>query len=399
MNVKKWNEYQQTQDTAIKSIIRRSFYSLLSWINPLFSKRNRILIYESKHLEDSNLAVALYLIQHRDYDLVCYTSENMPDNERYEGIHYIHGMRHLLKYCLTSKVIIQTHTQQIKFHPTKNQLVLQMWHGTPIKKSDHLLSSNPKQNLGWYFTKICYPSEYFKETYRIMLGGREEQMFLNNYPRTDLLLRKDDYIISDYSFTEGYDKCILWMPTYRNAPSINLGGRFDNKFPILNGDNIEQFNEFLKGKNTLVLIKLHPLQAEIDGINWNWSNILRIDNDFLSSRKIQLYSLLQRTDSIITDYSSIVFEYALTDKPIGFAIDDIEEYRNSNGFNVNNPEVFFCGEKLYTLQDLIQFVENISVGKDEYAALRKKIRDLSNYYIDGESCRRVAELIDKYMKL
>lgn len=398
MNVKKWNEYQQAQDTLIKSCLRRFLYWFLGFINPLFKKKNRILFYDYSGLQDSNLTLALFLKENRNYKIYSYSFYNIAAKERYDGIIYFSGIFKLIYFCLTSRVIVETHTQQIKFHPTDNQLVLMLWHGNPIKKSAHLLSKNPKQNLGWYFTKICYSSVYFKEIIRTMLGGREDQMFLNGYPRTDLFYQTDHKAdIACEEYLKGYKKAIIWMPTYRNSNSINLGGRFKEDFPILNSENIEQLNQYLKDRDTLLVIKLHPLQNEVKGIQWEHSNIRRVNNAFFSEKKIQFYYFLNKMDALITDYSSIEFEYILKDKPMGFAIDDIGSYKEKNGFSLDNLDKIFCGPKIYNFDDLCQFIDDVYNEKDKYINERKYVKSISDDYCDGNNCRRLAELIDKYL--
>ena len=91
-----------------------------------------------------------------------------------------------------------------------------------------------------------------------------------------------------------------------------------------------------------------------------------------------LYSLVGQSDALITDYSSIYFDYLLTQKPIGFVIDDIDSYSDKRGFVVENPEDYMAGEKIKDVSGLKQFIDGILDGKDLWKEKRAEINDLMN---------------------
>ena len=104
-----------------------------------------------------------------------------------------------------------------------------------------------------------------------------------------------------------------------------------------------------------------------------------------------LYSLLGRADALITDYSSVYFDYLLLDRPIGFAVGDMKDYEGERGFTVDNPYEYMPGEKFSDGEGMLEFVRSVFSGIDLYGAKRREMNDIFNKYQDGQklpqSCR------------
>ena len=116
-------------------------------------------------------------------------------------------------------------------------------------------------------------------------------------------------------------------------------------------------------------------------------------NSDIEYNNYHLYNLVAQCDSLITDYSSIYFDYLLLDRPIGFTIDDIESYRRNRGFIIDNPESLMPGMKIRNIQDFKDFISNTINNIDTYSDERKKINDLANKYQDDNNCKRIIELV------
>ena len=95
-------------------------------------------------------------------------------------------------------------------------------------------------------------------------------------------------------------------------------------------------NNHLKEKKVIIIIKPHPSQDmscfNVDDL----SNIKVITSPEMAQKNVQLYDILGETDGMLSDYSSVYFDYLLTDKPIGLTCDDIVVYRNKTGFSFDN---------------------------------------------------------------
>lgn len=131
----------------------------------------------------------------------------------------------------------------------------------------------------------------------------------------------------------------------------------------------------------------------------NLSNIRFIDEEFFEKNGISSYEFVASCDAMITDYSSIYFDYTLCDRPIAAVWEDLEEYKQKPGL-IDNYEFYMSGaEKLYNIDDLIGFVQRIGDDIDLLVSERRKIRDISNYSTDGKNASRVVDFIVDKAKL
>lgn len=105
-----------------------------------------------------------------------------------------------------------------------------------------------------------------------------------------------------------------------------------------------------------------------------------------------VYDLMKLSDALITDYSSIAFDYMLLNRPIGYAIDDMEQY--TIGFSVPNPLDYMTGMKMKTSAELREFIASVAAGRDDYRAEREKLRDRIHTYQDGKNSKRLLKLLD-----
>ncbi|MFR1380466.1 MAG: CDP-glycerol glycerophosphotransferase family protein, partial [Clostridium neonatale] len=128
------------------------------------------------------------------------------------------------------------------------------------------------------------------------------------------------------------------------------------------------------------------------------NNILFLTQNDIENKKINLYSLFNETDALLTDYSSVNFDYLLLNKPIGYVIDDFENYKNRPGFAMKNPLDVMPGDKLYSVKDLYRFIETLLKGEDNYRESREKVNEWANKYHDNKNCERLLKIIKKFYK-
>ena len=111
----------------------------------------------------------------------------------------------------------------------------------------------------------------------------------------------------------------------------------------------------------------------------------------MTARGVQLYRLLECCHALLTDYSTIYFDYLLLDRPVGFMLADIEEYKR--GFIIDDPTVEMPGDKLRNLDDLIGFMQRVVDGVDDYSPQRLALRDVVFKYQDNLNCQRLMDLL------
>jgi CDP-glycerol glycerophosphotransferase (TagB/SpsB family) len=122
-------------------------------------------------------------------------------------------------------------------------------------------------------------------------------------------------------------------------------------------------------------------------------NIVLINDEFFVKSKITSYEFVGSCDALITDYSSIYYDFTLRDKPVAAIWEDIEDYRRNPGFAVDVDFYMKGAEKIYTVEDFIAFIQRVGNGEDILKDERNKIKTMVNEFEDGESTKRVAEFV------
>ena len=190
------------------------------------------------------------------------------------------------------------------------------------------------------------------------------------------------------------------MPTFRKSKEKNISQDYldtETGLPLLdNYSEMKKFDEFLNQNNALFLLKVHPLQEELPVFERKFSNILVIKDDDLAVFNVQLYEFISKCDCLITDYSSVYFDFLLTNRPVLFTIDDYEGYLNSRGFLIDNVLEVLAGPHLNTITELKEEIINVLSDIDEYVDQRQRIVSLFYKHPDGHSSKRIIEFLNLY---
>jgi CDP-glycerol glycerophosphotransferase (TagB/SpsB family) len=157
----------------------------------------------------------------------------------------------------------------------------------------------------------------------------------------------------------------------------------------------EKVNKTLNTHNILLIIKYHSSQDMRYVLTKETTNIKIISDGFLSDSGVSLYSLLGAADALITDFSSVCYDYMLIDKPIGFDVTDLELYVKGGSSWVEDPLIYMPGEKIYSVDDFCKFIASVADGDDGFVSSRKELTDKIHVYQDNQSAKRVVDLISK----
>ena len=148
-------------------------------------------------------------------------------------------------------------------------------------------------------------------------------------------------------------------------------------------------------------MRLHP-EHDISGISLSEMSNVKICNDeFIKSHNTSLYKILTYTDALISDYSSIYYDYLLLNKPIALATFDFEHYKNHNGIIVKNYDEFkkaFPSVFVESFDDLIAFFTDIfNDNPDAYKCAEAKERYMKD--CDSHSAEKIVDYIANNYKL
>ncbi|WP_251619754.1 CDP-glycerol glycerophosphotransferase family protein [Odoribacter lunatus] len=274
-------------------------------------------------------------------------------------------------HSLTAKVYIYSHyTIDINFWTSGGAKKVNLWHGVGIKNIEfktHVGNAGKIYREKNILARIYMPhlfkrpdlmlstspmmTKHFSECFRITEQICVEDM----YPRCKPFFWKreklKEFIYKNESFAvrELYEKMLkynqiyLYMPTWREDRS---------DFIKISGIDFEVLNSSLRKKQALFLLKLHPatnLNVDIS----KYSNVLMVD------KNIDIYPLLPVTDILITDYSSIYYDYILMkEKHILLFPFDYSDYISKDRDLAFDFDKYTPGVRAYTFRELLDYIEN-----------------------------------------
>ncbi len=270
--------------------------------------------------------------------------------------------------------------------------VVYLSHGCPpIKNVKTVINLTP-----FNVTAALVTSEAARDYRPQMIHVPKERTFISGHPRNDKIFnsprRYREFLARDYS------KILLWVPTFRTH-YMTFGGRHreDSTKHYLYGlpliqqlADLEAINARLAEHNCLMIIKPHPM-ALLGGLDsFAMSHIAVWTNDHLATLGVNIYELFADTDAMISDYSSIVFDFLLTENRVAYILDDLHDYKL--GLALPNMLDYMPGEKIYTLDQFLQLVSDVASDNDQWATERARVNRWANRYHDGNNAQRLAEM-------
>ncbi len=268
----------------------------------------------------------------------------------------------------------------------KKQIVVELWHGAVAMKA-----FNTTPVIYKTFDYQVTPSTVTAERMRGFTGMRKEQAIINGDCRWDYLFSDCDEKIKAF-LGRGYDKYILGMPTFKKAKYWTDGQTESWILPVIkNKKQFEDLNAFCKKENVLLVLKVHHLEDTSFISAESATNIRIVKDEELQNNDIQLYELIGKSDALLTDFSSVAYDYMLIDKPIGYFVSNIQDY--SRGFIIDNIQDEMAGEKISSPDDLYDFIKGTKQGVDNYKDARAKIVDKFFVHKKGGNCERLLKIL------
>lgn len=386
----------------IKNIIR--VICTCTIFNIFLLKKDRYIFGQRDHLNKelfmhNSKYLFLYLNSIKK-DCVWFTNDiHMQKEFKKRGLKAV--KRYSLKgifYALTSRYWIadfETFTSSISNFLPQNNIRINLWHGIPLKKIGYDAPVCSYYSLN-KFEKIIYKLMRAEYNYYIAAGNFDAKNLSTAFDIPQIKLKqlgnpRLDAIYNDISHSEIFmeedyenikniknsgKKIIIYMPTYRNS-NFNLT-------QWLESPNLKNI---LHERNITLICKLHP--ADMNNINIESS-----DEIFIMNSASDVYPILKFTDALITDYSSIAFDYLLTGNPIIFYPMDLDDYKQSCGDFYMPYEDFAVGKiainETELIESIIEFDNNIDNYKQQRESLKKKLFK----FTDGKNCERITNFIE-----
>lgn len=298
-------------------------------------------------------------------------------------------------YLARAKYLVFNVRQPIWLKKRKEQVLLQTWHGTPLKRlvfdQEEVTAMSPTYKMQFYKKRqewdyLIAANQFSSEIFRncFMYDGK---MLEVGYPRNDLLNHPKKATIASKIKAKlqipNDKKLILYAPTWRDDEYIEAG---KYKFQLqLNLDRMQQE----LGHEYVVLLRMHYYIAsnlDLTGFD-NFAFNVSSYNDIT-----ELYLI---SDVLITDYSSVFFDYAILKRPMLFFTYDLDKYRDMlRGFYISMEEEL-PGPLLFTSDEVIGAIKNIDQLEVDYQEKYDQFYQKFCAWEDGEASKRVVEAVFK----
>jgi len=282
-----------------------------------------------------------------------------------------------IRHSLTAKVYVYTHhLADINFWTSGGARAVNLWHGVGIKNVEFKTTVGNagriyrKKNL---LARIYLPylfrrpdlmlstspmmTKHFSECFRISERDCVEDMYPRCKPffwSSDKLEKfiyanEDAPVVELYEKMQHFDRVYLYMPTWREDRS---------DFIKASGIDFGRLNVVLQKKQALFLLKLHPAtNLEMD--LGSYSNISVVD------RNIDIYPLLPATDVLVTDYSSIYYDYVLMKEKRTLLFPfDYSDYIKQDRDLAFDFDTYTPGARVHTFEELLNYVDGSPTESD-----------------------------------
>ncbi len=300
-------------------------------------------------------------------------------------------MRFQYIYATSARIFITDNFDPLyACNPRKGTRVIQLWHacGAFKKWGYSTLDADwggerrmweifPRYNT---LTDVFVSSEYVIPCYAEAFNCKEEIIKPLGVPRTDVFFDKDFVSSGREKLIEtlpgiGNRKIVLYAPTFRGDSPASAHN--DDVF------DFKKFKEALSDEYALVL-KYHPFT---DGKDTFTEEMQKLYGDciFLCPKEIGIDTAMCAADVLVSDYSSLVFEYSLLQRPMIFFAYDLEEYDNNRSYYYEYRD-FVPGPIASTDDEVLDYIRN-GTDMSKISAFRERFMS----GCDGNSTKRIAE--------
>lgn len=298
------------------------------------------------------------------------------------------------KEVARSKYWVINGRQSVVLAKRKDQIIVSTWHGTPLKKlgldignvytrDPFLKHSYIDVSKEWDY--LISPNRYTTDILKSSFGY-EREIFESGYPRNDILYNADENKVNEIKSKLNIPndkKIILYAPTWRDDEFVDIGSV---KFKLQL--ELDKLKEALSDEY-IVLVRTHYFisnNLDLSGVE---------DFAFDVSRYDDIAELYLVADILITDYSSVFFDYANLKRPILYYTYDLEKYENVlRGFYLDIHEEV-PGPLLKTTEEVIDSIKNIESLKEEYKDKYDAFYERFCSIEDGNASKRIVEKVWK----
>jgi len=384
----------------ISGMVKRAYYFTFGLAGKLPVKKKTVIFesFAGKQYSCNPRAIYEYMKEHHpEYNLIWSVNPSYTEIFEEKNVPYIH--RFTLKWLFAmarAEYWVVNSRLPLWIPKPKHTTYVQTWHGTPLKRlavdmeEVHMPGTNTekyKQNFTKEASKWDYlisPNRYSTEIFarafqfnKTMIESgypRNDFLYTDNRPETMKAIKRKINIPED-------KKVILYAPTWRDDQFYKKGKyKFDLDL------NLDKLREEI-GDNYVIVLRMHYLVAE----NFDLSPYKGFAYDFSSYEDIR--ELYMVSDLLITDYSSVFFDFANLKRPMIFFVPDIETYRDKlRGFYFDFEQEA-PGPLVKTTEEVIEKIKETETSDYRLPDIFEPFYEKFCYLETGNSSEKVVNRI------
>ena len=277
-----------------------------------------------------------------------------------------------------------------------------LWSGVPLKVFERDID-NPRSRyyrlfhgllperwflgvmMPWHLVRaelIIAPSAETAEITRRAFAVAADRVVITGYPRNDSIVSGSRAGVErDSRLPEGFvsaaaqgEAVFLYLPTFRDSKASYMAIDW------------QELEALLARINARFFFKMHPMDETQTPVGSD--RIVKLPQE------TDVYELLAHTDALISDYSSIIFDYMLVDRPIVYYTPDLEDFVSGSRSLNFDPADVAVGPMCSNFEELCAALEGIATGQsNDYSVRRRAIMPRLHQYTDANSSARVLRAI------
>jgi CDP-glycerol glycerophosphotransferase len=342
--------------------------------------------FQGKVIGDNPLDIFNELKRARpDLKFLWTTGPNTQAPEGAKGVRF--ASREWLDALATSKYLVNNTNWPWYFRKVTGQVYLQTWHGTPLKRLGRQIPNNnltksyldtmDREAAAWDY--LISPNPFCTEVFP-QAFGYSGRILETGYPRNDRLSTSSgadrQRIRESIGVANPATIVVMYAPTWRDYKRSATGNWESVTFMDKDIELPEGFQMIYRGHtNTHAAHKAEVAGRAIDVTKYP-----------------DVTELYLAADVLITDFSSVMFDYTVTGKPIMFLAPDLERYRAERGFYFDF-ETEAPGPILKTDQEVLVALTKLETISSEYHAKYRAWQQKFNSLEDGQAAKRVVDTV------
>ena len=298
----------------------------------------------------------------------------------------------MLNKIKTTDVLFTTHANLTEYKvQNSNTLYIELWHGVSPKCIGYLINDISANDQIWLENirkKIDYfivPSKFWVPIFSSRFNILAKRVLPLGFPMFDNIIKSNgvDNLkkILNIDVTK-YNKIIYYMPTVKSGTSRTEKIQVNQQ----NIFNIQEYEEqklidYLAKNNYLLCVKYHPSEKlKFNIIDSEY--VKYIDEESLKRNNLDIYTILNAADILITDYSSLGLLYLILERPVIYLANDLKDFNNTRGILFGNFKFWTENQIATNIKSLIKKIDD-NINNFDIEKIKEKKELLFGYLNDG----------------